>query len=110
MIAATPPHYNCEALTPNFQVRWKVVRTLDGTAAAGTDHHSHGTSSTMAADAFAFELLTRGLDHEDTYMSLGVSGRPDQSHMIARDLYMNARRPCTSTPTVMDAGTTTQSL
>ena len=117
MIAATPPHYNCEALTPNFQVRWKVVRTLDGTAAAGTDHHSHGTSSTMAADAIAFELLTRGLDHEDTYMSLGVSGRPDQPHMIggdvvvadyfqgkprARDFYMNARRPCTSTPTFLD--------
>lgn len=102
MIATTPPGYNCESLTPGFQVRWRVVRSRNDAAA------EKGGSS---VPAIAFELITRGMDHEQVYIGLGVSGRPDEPHMIggdvviadyfqgkprARDFYMNARAPCSS--------------
>lgn len=123
MIATTPPGYNCEALTPNFQVRWRVVRGRDAasssssssaaasdvaaTATAGTTT----TTTTAPATSIAFELITRGIDHEKVYIGLGVSGRPDEPHMIggdvviadyyqgkprARDFNMNARAPCST--------------
>ena len=130
MVAMTPPLYNCEELTPDFQVRWKVVHKVSTTTTTtstsstttstttthgGSNNHHSSTLDPHhqyhVDDEIAFELISRGLDHERMYMSLGVSGRPDRAYMLggdvvvadyfldkprARDFYMNAQDPCSN--------------
>ena len=86
-ITSTPPMYNCEELTPDFQVRWKVVE---------------------GGSEIAFELIARIED--DEYMSFGVSGSATAAEMIggdvvvadwfnggarATDYFMESKGPCT---------------
>ena len=85
-ITQTPPSYNCEPLSDDFQVRWKVAE---------------------GSDVIDFELIARIPDN--AYMAFGVSGNPLASQMVGgdpvvadfsdgsprvRDFHMDDKKPC----------------
>jgi hypothetical protein len=66
-IAETPEGYNCEELSEDFQVRWKVNgENLD------------------------IELV--GKIPDETYMAFGVSGLPDRTWMLGADIVVTVSR------------------